>query len=405
MHPADVHSTTARGRSAPTKDAERPSSVGGAIASSLGADFRSRMSREIVLARADSDFVNELFTWHDLNLLLDRRSVFPADLQLSKQGRVLARSEYADPNGILDLQKLTSCVRQGASVIIDGLDRVDERVKNTTTDIMRLTGETASCNLFVTFHDSQAFHPHFDEVDTVIMQLEGTKHWQVHGPSEIDPLPEYGDSDPRNCPDDLLLDTVLRPGDVLHVPRGWWHTVRGAGGRSLHVTFAFTRKTGFDLVRWIAWKSLIDPRIRQSLDRWGSLESRDLQQKEILAAFAEVAASHTIDGFLEAERSSADGWQSSSLPWSINDDSLPGELGFRVLTVFEPMLTVDEDAVRFSFAGSVVALPAAYASALHLVFELQASTISALAHASATPERAIVGLLRKLQELGIVAFA
>lgn len=356
-----------------------------------------------MFTRGSDEFENELFGWDDLNRILDRRSAFPADFQLSRQGRVLDRSEYEDANGILDLIRLMDCIRDGASIVIDGLDRVDERVKAATTDIMRLTGETASCNLFVTFHDSQAFHSHFDEVDTVIIQLEGTKRWQVHGPSESDPLPEYGDSDPANCPDDLLLDTVLKPGDVLHVPRGWWHTVRGAGERSLHVTFAFTRKTGFDFVRWLAWKALEDPRIRQSIDRWGAAESRQLQQDELLEALSEAAGRYTVDRFLQEERANADGWQSASLPWSIGTDPLPDSLRFEVTAVFDPLVETDGQVVKFSFAGDVIVLPGAYEGALRSMLTARAGTISTLSQESETPVRAVGSLLRKLQSLGVVA--
>ncbi|SDR99098.1 Ribosomal protein L16 Arg81 hydroxylase, contains JmjC domain [Brevibacterium sandarakinum] len=403
MQRADEPSTVAIGRSAILGEAERPiSSLGCQIVAMLGPDFRSRMSQQLVFERAFQGFKNQFFTWNDLNHVLNRRSVFPADLQLSHHGDVLPRAKYLDSDGLIDLHQLSQLVRGGASIIVDGLDRVNERVRDTTTDIMRLTGEVASCNLFVTFDASQAFHSHFDEIDTVIVQLEGTKHWQVHGPSEKDPLPEFGDSDPSNCPSEVLLDAVLEPGDVLHVPRGWWHTVRGAGSRSLHVTFAFTRKTGFDFVRWLAWKALGDERIRKSLDRWGSAESRNAQRDQILASFINVAESLTVDDFFEEEVSSADGWQSASLPWSITDNGLPDDLKIRVLAVFAPPLESNEETLKITFAGNSVTLPKAYEPILNKILEVQNTTIDALAEASGTPRRAVADLVRQLQVIGLV---
>ncbi|AZT99936.1 hypothetical protein CXR29_03795 [Brevibacterium linens] len=403
MQRAEEPSTVAIGRSAILGEAERPiSSMGSQLVAMLGPDFRSRMSQQLVFERAFQGFKNEFFTWNDLNHALNRRSVFPADLQLSHDGDVLPRAKYSNSDGLIDLHQLSQIVRDGASIIVDGLDRINDRVRDTTTDIMRLTGEVASCNLFVTFYDSQAFHSHFDEVDTVIVQLEGTKHWQVHGPSEKDPLPEYGESDPRNCPNEVLLDAVLEPGDVLHVPRGWWHTVRGAGGRSLHVTFAFTRKTGFDFVRWLAWKALGDERIRQSLDRWGSAESRIAQRDQILASFLNAAESLTVDDFFKEEASKADGWQGVSLPWSITGTDLPGNLRVRVLAVFAPLLESNEEILKMTFAGNVVTLSKAYEPILNKVLEVQSTTIEELAEASGAPRRAVADLVRQLQVIGLV---
>jgi hypothetical protein len=48
---------------------------------------------------------------------------------------------------------------------------------------------------------------------------------------------------------ELIWSGTLRPGDVMHIPRGWWHqaTRTGTGdGFSLHATFGLTQRTGID---------------------------------------------------------------------------------------------------------------------------------------------------------------
>lgn len=378
------------------------SRTGARIVDKFGADFRSKLSTQIFFERGEEGFQNDLFSWADLNALLDRRSVAPADLQLSGQGQLVPRSAYTDAAGTLDLPSIQSLIRDGASLILDGLDRVDSKVRHATNDVMRLTGETASCNLFVTFQDSQAFHSHFDEVDTIILQLEGTKKWQVHGPSEPDPLPEYGDSDPSNCPEGAILDTVLHPGDLLHVPRGWWHTVRGNGGRSMHVTFAFTRKTGFDLVRWIAWRALGDPRIRQSLDRWADQDRHEAQYGEIVQAFVDTASQLSIDEFLAAERSISDGWQNVSLPWSVTDEPLQQDTRLEVAAAFDPTLREDGTALAIEYAGSELRLPAEYERAVQSLLRARELTLYSWAQECAAPIANLAALARRLQEFGLV---
>jgi hypothetical protein len=45
----------------------------------------------------------------------------------------------------------------------------------------------------------------------------------------------------------------LEPGDVLYLPRGWWHAVSADQGvRSLHLTCGLTPHTGADLIGWLS---------------------------------------------------------------------------------------------------------------------------------------------------------
>jgi hypothetical protein len=64
----------------------------------------------------------------------------------------------------------------------------------------------------------------------------------------------YRDSDPNSTPsDEIIWSGVMRTGDVMHIPRGHWHqaTRTGSGsGKSLHVTFGITKRTG---AGWLAW--------------------------------------------------------------------------------------------------------------------------------------------------------
>ncbi|MER8083633.1 JmjC domain-containing protein [Streptomyces sp. NPDC058316] len=76
---------------------------------------------------------------------------------------------------------------------------------------------------------------HRDDGDILVIQLSGAKHWQVFGgPTDADWQPVREDD-----PGPVLLDTVVRPGEVLYVPNGYAHTAQAtADGPSLHLTIA-----------------------------------------------------------------------------------------------------------------------------------------------------------------------
>jgi hypothetical protein len=64
----------------------------------------------------------------------------------------------------------------------------------------------------------------------------------------------YRDSDSNDAPsEEIIWSGVMKTGDVMHIPRGHWHqaTRTGSGpGKSLHVTFGITKRTG---ASWLAW--------------------------------------------------------------------------------------------------------------------------------------------------------
>src|SRR5205823_9167280 len=99
---------------------------------------------------------------------------------------------------------------------------------------------------------ASGFRLHWDDHDVLIVQLAGEKQWEVRGPSRTAPL--YRDADRNDQPsDDIVWAGTMRVGDVMHIPRGYWHqaTRNGNGaGKSLHMTFGFAKRTG---VSWLSW--------------------------------------------------------------------------------------------------------------------------------------------------------
>ena len=77
----------------------------------------------------------------------------------------------------------------------------------------------------------QGFAPHYDDVDVFIVQLCGRKRWRVFGPkTEEEVLPRWPSDDfGKEELGPLLLDAVLRRGDVLYLPRGTVHCAATVG--------------------------------------------------------------------------------------------------------------------------------------------------------------------------------
>ena len=118
--------------------------------------------------------------------------------------------------------------------------------------------------------DSQGFAPHYDDIEAFILQLEGRKRWRVYPPpNKAETLPRFSSRDYTE--EDMegtapVIDTVLEPGDILYMPRGWIHQAhtppsRGGaedGGHSLHLTASAMQQ-------W-AWADLLDIIMPEALE-------------------------------------------------------------------------------------------------------------------------------------------
>src|SRR6185369_9319656 len=100
--------------------------------------------------------------------------------------------------------------------------------------------------------------------DVFVVQVDGCKDWRLYGPTEASPT-RRGAGAPAPPPEHRPEIVRLEPGDVLYLPRGHWHAAVGLGGPTLHLTIGLTRKTGADLLHWLADELLGEPLARADL--------------------------------------------------------------------------------------------------------------------------------------------
>ena len=116
-------------------------------------------------------------------------------------------------------------------------------------------------NLYVTSAGTRtSAPPHTDKQDVVVVQTSGQKHWRVFNPTDSSrkpmadmfargkgedslPLHQLLDSEDSINSADLLIETVLKTGDILFIPAAFPHTTSTAhasdlpDATSVHLTF------------------------------------------------------------------------------------------------------------------------------------------------------------------------
>ncbi|MFD8217616.1 JmjC domain-containing protein [Streptomyces sp. NPDC059697] len=134
-------------------------------------------------------------------------------------------------------------------------DRLDRRTPRARRRPRSAPGELAAhphqVNAYASWTPTEGFGIHWDDHDVIVVQVEGAKRWRLYGPTRQAPM-HHDVAFPEPPPEPPVADVVLNPGDVLYLPRGWWHAVTADQGTdSLYLTCGIGPDTGAHLIGWL----------------------------------------------------------------------------------------------------------------------------------------------------------
>lgn len=144
------------------------------------------------------------------------------------------------------------------------------RLERHLTPLWRLAGEIertlntdVSVNLYLTPPNSQGFAAHIDLHDALVLQVSGSKRWQVGEPTQElpverkvkahrqlyeRPFPFAAENEKGGPQHRTDREILLRAGDVLYLPRGVPHSAAAQDEASMHLTVGFTGLTWHELL-------------------------------------------------------------------------------------------------------------------------------------------------------------
>jgi ribosomal protein L16 Arg81 hydroxylase len=218
----------------------------------------------------------ELFGWRKLNATLAEQRLTPPRLRLERGGadvtHGLFKSRRTRRGAVLqdlDPAALTASLRDGATLIVDAVNEISSPLRSLCAGLAAEFAASCQANLYACWGVTQGFDVHWDDHEVFVVQVEGRKQWALYGATEASPTRRGpntalggADASPPQSEPELI---VLEPGDVLYLPRGYWHAAVGLGGPTLHLTIGLTRKTAADLLHWLADEVLADPAGRADL--------------------------------------------------------------------------------------------------------------------------------------------
>ncbi|MGI8522522.1 MAG: cupin domain-containing protein [Nocardioides sp.] len=200
--------------------------------------FAKVWASRVHLHRTDPALLTAYLSLDDVDHLLTETAIRTPAVRLAQDGSVLPASRYTRPGslagqpltGLVDARKLLALVDEGASVVLQGLQRYWPPLAALVGSLELELGHPCQANAYLTPPGAQGFAVHSDRHDVFVFQTHGTKLWEVHGP---------------DGPEEILLE----PGVSMYLPTGTPHAARAQDDASLHVTLGINQLTWRGLVR------------------------------------------------------------------------------------------------------------------------------------------------------------
>jgi len=266
--------------------------------------------KHLVIRRDDPGYFGALLSLADIDTVLTGQLIPGEEIQLVQKGRTFEPEDYLLPSGHADPVRVVKSFAEGATIVLPGLQK---RLPNLAAHCRSL--ETVfSCdlqtNIYFTPAGSQGFRTHYDSHDVIVLQIAGSKTWNIYeSPASVLPLRAQA-FNPEGFEPGALIDTfTLHAGDMCYVPRGLVHDARATGELSLHITTGLLAAHWIDLVvEAVSQLALRDVAFRRSVppgfanDGFDRAAARETFAALMQRAVAAIDPDQTLDGFADEFR-------------------------------------------------------------------------------------------------------
>ncbi|PHM27391.1 JmjC domain-containing protein [Xenorhabdus innexi] len=197
--------------------------------------------------------------------------------------------------------RLYDYLNAGATLVANGIinePKIDYLAKYCSS----FTDSHAFSSLYLAYGEKSSFKPHWDSRDIFVIQLTGKKRWVIYEPSFKNPTYLHQSKDIEHiypCPSEPYDDFILEEGDVLYLPRGWWHNPLPVGEETIHLSVGIFPPYVPDYLLWLSNK-INDFEIgRGSLPRSWEKAKKDVN---ILSKFISdyLCSENTYNEFLQS---------------------------------------------------------------------------------------------------------
>jgi len=288
-----------------------------------------RLQAPLHVPAPDPERFAGVMSWADLTALVNQSSIWsPASLHLVHHNRRLAAEEYcrrertregAD-GWVPDLERVRGWLASGASLVLNDIAELTPGVKQVARLLAETLGAKVQANLYCSWQAEPGFGSHFDVHEVFALHVAGRKTWRIYGRHIEDPIahPRFrtlGQDFHERHKGPLGQEVRMAPGDLLYIPRGWYHDALAESAGTIHVAFGVIGPIGLDFLSLLYERAVEDPLFRRTVP--GEPAARDAH----VAALAErLAALAGEDAVRRRFAESAAGFRHAHAELTLPDD-------------------------------------------------------------------------------------
>jgi ribosomal protein L16 Arg81 hydroxylase len=397
--------------------ADTPRTLAEALAPITEKEFFDRyLGREFFYSQGRPGKFAGLLPWSDLNRILEHHHLDAPRLRLVREGRTLPAESYSSYRNTrrpserrprLRSADLTQRLQEGATLIIDSMDEIHEPVTALAENLERSLQTRVQVNMYAGWRTSRGFDLHWDGHDVLILQVAGRKRWSIYGVTREYPLPGDKGADAKTPPTTPVWEGMLEEGDLLYIPRGWWHVAVPLDEPTLHLTVGLHHSTGMDFLEWFSTRLRDEAVFRQDVPRFGSEGERERHLESMRLALLSAWTPGLLDeyfAYTDTRRAARPHFQ---LPESVMAPALPeADAGWSVKWMGALSTDTRDGVVRIDCAGKRWTFAGEAAPLLHLLQQRETCAIEDLYSASgAVSADTVRAFIAELLDAGLVAVA
>lgn len=204
-------------------------------------------------------------------------------------------------------EELFKQLASGNTLIINLLEQKLPRLNAFLCQLAEKWTVELTANAYITPPSRQGFEWHYDDHDVLVLQIEGSKQWDILPEKTFLPDKNYK-SRYTTLRNDAGAETlVLQEGDSLYIPRGMYHKAAAQESTSLHLTIAINTNKRYDLIKGLLKAAIADENLRRSLIPSQNSTSDFHDTVQTLKEFS----SNYFDGLLSQQHASVKNQQES----------------------------------------------------------------------------------------------
>lgn len=282
--------------------------------------FRDYYDKKPLHIPGDASKFSGVMNWDVLNRLLNMSAIWSEkSLAVVMDRKIVAPPSYCsqevDRGGHQVLRPIAAKVMElcqlGASLAINDIDTLTPEIAAVVGAFEQELTVKGQCNLYCSWQQRQAFQTHYDTHDVFAIHFEGEKDWRIWETRMPHPIqhPRYkglGEEFDVQNRGKVLMDVTMKPGDLLYIPRGWYHDALSSSGGCIHIAFGMTGIIGLDMLSTISDVAVDREIFRENLPR--ASEGREALRERLKALASELSEIAESDAYLDAFQAYQDNW-------------------------------------------------------------------------------------------------